>query len=247
MQQFCFLFACFWFAGDRSRKLKVIIGMVNITFYLQALESYSMNDHYLLASNCFYAGTCVGFGSIVVLFCIMIPYIRSRRRPLTKTLSTFKNKKMNIESIMNYGPKRYDYSELKKMTNSFSDKIGEGGYGIVYRGKLPNGTLVAIKVLKVSKGGGEDFINEVMSISRTSHVNIVSLLGISYNSKKITLVYEYMAKGSLDKFMSRTHNLEMKMLHKIIIGVARGLEYLHCGCSTRIVHFDIKATKHSFG
>ncbi|KAE8649647.1 hypothetical protein Csa_012280 [Cucumis sativus] len=118
--------------------------------------------------------------------------------------------------------------------------IGEGGYGIVYQGKLLDGTLVAIKVLKLSKANGEDFINEVMSISRTSHVNIVGLLGFCYTSRKAALIYEFMANGSLDRFMSRSHNHEMKMLHRIVTGVARGLEYLHCGCSTRIVHFDIK-------
>lgn len=126
------------------------------------------------------------------------------------------------------------------MTNSFKYKVGEGGYGIVYRGKLVDGTLVAIKLLKLSKGNSEDFINEVMSISRTSHVNIVSLLGFSYNSRKIALVYEFMPKGSLDNFMSRRCNLEVKTLHRIVVGIARGLEYLHYGCSTRIVHFDIK-------
>lgn len=148
---------------------------------------------------------------------------------------------MSIESIMhNYGPKQYHYLEIKKMTNSFLDKIGEGGYGTVYRGKLIDGTPVPIKFLKISNGNGEDFINEVMSISRTSHVNIVSLLGFSYNSKKIALVYEFMTNVSLDRFLSGTHDLDMKTLHRIVQGVAKGLEYLHCGCSTRIVHFDIQ-------
>ncbi|XP_011654383.1 LEAF RUST 10 DISEASE-RESISTANCE LOCUS RECEPTOR-LIKE PROTEIN KINASE-like 2.4 [Cucumis sativus] len=170
----------------------------------------------------------------------MIIYIRRRKRLSTKSSSISNRKKYGIDSIINYGPKRYHYSEIKKMTNSFSTKIGEGGYGIVYQGKLLDGTLVAIKVLKLSKANGEDFINEVMSISRTSHVNIVGLLGFCYTSRKAALIYEFMANGSLDRFMSRSHNHEMKMLHRIVTGVARGLEYLHCGCSTRIVHFDIK-------
>ena len=83
------------------------------------------------------------------------------------------------EIIKNYGsltPKRYTYSDVKKLTNSFKDKIGQGGYGVVYKGKLPNGHIVAVKVLTKSKGNGEEFINEVASISRTSHVNIVTLL-----------------------------------------------------------------------
>ena len=77
------------------------------------------------------------------------------------------------EFIKNYGsiaPKRYSYSNVKKMSNSFRDQIGKGGYGTVYKGTLPDGLLVAVKVLSETKGDGEEFINEVASIGRTSHV-----------------------------------------------------------------------------
>ncbi|KAG6741995.1 hypothetical protein POTOM_055277 [Populus tomentosa] len=107
------------------------------------------------------------------------------------------------------------------MTNSFVDKLGQGGFGGVYKGELPDGRPVAVKVLKNSKGDGEEFVNEVVSISRTSHVNIVTLLGFCFERTKRALIYEYMSNGSLDKFIYR-------------------LEYLHRGCNTRIVHFDIK-------
>ena len=151
--------------------------------------------------------------------------------------------------IMNYGslaPKQYSYSEIKKMTNSFINKLGQGGYGGVYKGKLPDGKLVAVKVLSESKGNGEDFINEVASISRTSHVNIVTLLGFCYEKTKRALIYEFMPNGSLDKFIylreSSTTNcrLEWKTLYQIAVDIAQGLEYLHRGCGTRILHFDIK-------
>lgn len=72
---------------------------------------------------------------------------------------------------------KYSFLEVKKMTNSFRNKIGQGGFGCVYKGKLQDGRAVAVKVLTESKGNGEEFINEVASISRTSHVNIVRLLG----------------------------------------------------------------------
>ncbi|KAM4084417.1 hypothetical protein ACJW30_08G131400 [Castanea mollissima] len=88
------------------------------------------------------------------------------------------------------------------MTNSFKEKLGHGGYGSVYKGKLLDGHLVAVKVIKELKGGGEEFINEVASISRTSHVNIVTLLGYCYETTKRALVYEFMPKGSLDKFIN---------------------------------------------
>ncbi|KAJ4822385.1 hypothetical protein Tsubulata_008921, partial [Turnera subulata] len=143
-------------------------------------------------------------------------------------------------------PKRYSYADIKKMTNSFADKVGQGGFGCVYKGKLPDGCFVAVKLLTVSKGDGEVFINEVASICRTSHVNIVTLLGFCYERTKRALIYEYMPNGSLDKFICvhesphANHHLKPKILFEIAIGIARGLEYLHRGCNTRIVHFDIK-------
>ncbi|XP_064957404.1 LEAF RUST 10 DISEASE-RESISTANCE LOCUS RECEPTOR-LIKE PROTEIN KINASE-like 2.4 [Musa acuminata AAA Group] len=132
------------------------------------------------------------------------------------------------------------------MTKSFNDKLGQGGFGSVFKGALQDGRLVAVKVLKATKGhGGEEFINEVASISRTSHVNIVGLLGFCLEGSKRALVYDFMPNGSLEKFICSDKSTEeprfcCEKLSEIALGVARGLEYLHGGCSTRIVHFDIK-------
>jgi len=68
--------------------------------------------------------------------------------------------------------KQYRYGEVKRMTNSFRDKLGQGGYGVVYKAILPDGRQVAVKIMNESKGNGKEFINEVVSISRTSHVKI---------------------------------------------------------------------------
>ncbi|XP_035550600.1 PR5-like receptor kinase [Juglans regia] len=154
------------------------------------------------------------------------------------------------EVLRNFGsmaPKRYTYSDVKKLTNSFNYKIGQGGYGEVFKGELPDGRIVAVKVLGESKGNGEEFINEVASISRTSHVNIVTLLGFCYERTKRALIYEFVQNGSLDKFIpdqkgSSITNcyLDNKTMFQIAVGIARGLEYLHRGCRTRILHFDIK-------
>ncbi|BBG99550.1 receptor serine/threonine kinase, putative, partial [Prunus dulcis] len=162
----------------------------------------------------------------------------------------YKKNEIDIQEVItNNGwmaPKRYSYSDVKKMTHWFKDQIGKGGYGTVYRGKLPDGLLVAVKVLSESKGNGEDFINEVASIGRTSHVNIVTLCGFCYERNKRALIYEFMPNGSLDNFIRKqgsemaNSRLEWKKLSEIAVGIARGLEYLHRGCNTRIVHFDIK-------
>jgi len=132
------------------------------------------------------------------------------------------------------------------MTNSFKVKLGQGSFGTVYQGKLHTGSLVAVKLLNASsKRNGEDFINEVASISRTSHVNIVTLLGFCLEGRKKALIYEFMANGSLDKFIynrgpATIASLSWENLYQISIGIARGLEYLHRGCNTKILHFDIK-------
>uniref|UniRef100_A0A0E0N116 Protein kinase domain-containing protein n=1 Tax=Oryza rufipogon TaxID=4529 RepID=A0A0E0N116_ORYRU len=142
-------------------------------------------------------------------------------------------------------PKRYTYTEVKRMTKSFAEKLGHGGFGAVYRGNLSDGSQVAVKMLKDSKGDGEEFINEVASISRTSHVNVVTLLGFCLHRSKRALIYEYMPNGSLERYAFRNNSkgelsLTWEKLFDVAVGIARGLEYLHRGCSTRIVHFDIK-------
>ncbi|CAL5089112.1 unnamed protein product [Urochloa decumbens] len=158
-----------------------------------------------------------------------------------------KRKESNIEEILkgydSLVPKRYTYSELRKITRSFKDILGEGGYGIVYKGNLEDGRMVAVKLLKGSKGNGEEFLNEVISIRRTSHVNIVNLLGFCLHGSERALIYDYMANGSLDKYIYSEEGkraVGWEKLQEIAVGIAQGLEYLHRGCSTRIIHFDIK-------
>ncbi|XP_028793039.1 LEAF RUST 10 DISEASE-RESISTANCE LOCUS RECEPTOR-LIKE PROTEIN KINASE-like 2.5 [Neltuma alba] len=173
--------------------------------------------------------------------------IKSRRR-IIGLCKTSKDDQ-NIEAfIRNHGSPaltRYKFADVKKMTNSFKDKLGQVGYGSVYKGKLLNGRPIAVKLLKASKENREDFINEVASISRISHVNVVTLLGFCFEGKQKVLIYEFVSNGSLDKFI---HNnayknslcLTWENLYQTAIGITRELEYLHRGCNTRILHFDIK-------
>ncbi|KAJ3686008.1 hypothetical protein LUZ61_015172 [Rhynchospora tenuis] len=140
-------------------------------------------------------------------------------------------------------PKRYTFKEVKKITKHFKDKLGQGGFGSVYKGELPNGLPVAIKMLEQSKGAGEEFINEVATIGRIHHVNIVRLLGFCSEQTRRALVYEFMPNESLEKYIVSRKNgqpLKMDKLLQISIGIARGIEYLHQGCNERILHFDIK-------
>ncbi|CAL4951334.1 unnamed protein product [Urochloa decumbens] len=157
--------------------------------------------------------------------------------------STEKNIEALIVSYGSLAPKRYNYSEVMKITSFLDHKLGEGGYGVVYKGRLHDDRQVAVKFLRDCKGKGEEFVNEVMSIGRTSHVNIVSLFGFCLERSKRALIYEYMPSGSLDQYIYSENPKEIlgwQKLYMIAIGIARGLEYLHHSCNTRIVHFDIK-------
>ncbi|KAL3735275.1 hypothetical protein ACJRO7_024412 [Eucalyptus globulus] len=182
---------------------------------------------------------------IAVIFILKIKTgIFSWKAPLFKS-----EKDPSIEKLMGIHGSlvpRYRYNDLKKMTNSFSEKLGQGGFGAVYKGEISDVGFVAVKILTESKSSPEEFINEVVSISRTSHVNVITLLGFCYEGKKRALVFEYMPNGSLDRFMysgkalNMSSSLEWQILYQIAIGIACGLEYLHRGCNTKILHFDIK-------
>uniref|UniRef100_A0A8R7TR05 Protein kinase domain-containing protein n=1 Tax=Triticum urartu TaxID=4572 RepID=A0A8R7TR05_TRIUA len=157
--------------------------------------------------------------------------------------NTEKNYEAMIVSYGSLAPKRYTYSEVMKITSSRNDQLGKGGYGVVFKGRLHDGRLVAVKFLHDCKGNGDEFLNEVMSIGRTSHVNVVSLFGFCLEGSKRALIYEYMPNGSLDKYIYSENPKEIlgwERLYAIAIGIARGLEYLHHSCNTRIIHFDIK-------
>jgi serine/threonine protein kinase len=150
---------------------------------------------------------------------------------------------MFLEKYGWFAPKRYKHEEVKKITNSFQDTLGKGGFGTVDRGKLQDGRFVAVKILHKSSSDREELLNETLSISRTSHVNVVSLLGFCIEGSKDALIYEYMPNGSLDNYIYSENPksvLGWAKLYEITIGIARGLEYLHRGCNARIVHFDIK-------
>ncbi|XP_034923476.1 LEAF RUST 10 DISEASE-RESISTANCEUS RECEPTOR-LIKE PROTEIN KINASE-like 2.4 isoform X2 [Populus alba] len=138
---------------------------------------------------------------------------------------------------------RYSYSEIKKITHGFNDKLGEGGYGSVYKGKLRSGRFAAVKILRKEKGNGQEFINEVATIGRIHHCNVVQLIGFTVEGSKRALIYEFMPNGSLEKYIfSRqgTIPLSNQKIYEISLGVARGIEYLHQGCDMQILHFDIK-------
>ncbi|GMP24808.1 hypothetical protein CsSME_00001954 [Camellia sinensis var. sinensis] len=174
-----------------------------------------------------------------MLFMFVFLIYKFRRRHL----SMFDNIEDFLRSQNNLMPIMYSFLDIKKMTKGFTDKLGEGGYGCVYKGMLRSGHPVAIKILDKSKANGQDFINEVATIGRIHHINVVRLIGFCVERSKRALVYEFMPNGSLEKYIfSEEGNVRISctQMYEISLGVARGIEYLHRGCDIQILHFDIK-------
>ncbi|CAO2198667.1 unnamed protein product [Urochloa humidicola] len=138
-------------------------------------------------------------------------------------------------------PKRYAYTDITAITGHFREKLGQGGYGSVYKGTLPGDVHVAVKMLSNSLCNGDEFISEVSTIGSIHHINVVQLVGFCSEETRRALVYEYMPHGSLDKYIfSSEHSSSWDKLNDIAIGIAEGINYLHRGCDMQILHFDIK-------
>ncbi|KAL6856099.1 hypothetical protein ACP4OV_018901 [Aristida adscensionis] len=142
----------------------------------------------------------------------------------------------------------FAFEVLAAATGDFSsaNKLGEGGFGHVYKGMLPGGEEIAVKRLSRSSGQGlEEFKNEVILIAKLQHRNLVRLLGCCIQGEEKILVYEYMPNKSLDAFLfdpARRGLLDWKTRFHIIEGIARGLLYLHRDSRLRVVHRDLKAS-----
>ncbi|XP_050105635.1 rust resistance kinase Lr10-like isoform X4 [Malus sylvestris] len=150
----------------------------------------------------------------------------------------------NRKDYKAHKPSRYSYADIKRITNQFQDKLGQGAYGTVFKGKLSSDCFVAVKVLNSSNENGEDFIKEVGMMGSIHHVNVVRLVGFCADGFSRALVYEFFANGSLHDFISSADNnnrfLGWDKLQDIALAVAKGIYYLHQECEQRILHFDIK-------
>ncbi|XP_074325887.1 LEAF RUST 10 DISEASE-RESISTANCE LOCUS RECEPTOR-LIKE PROTEIN KINASE-like 2.8 isoform X1 [Apium graveolens] len=231
--------------------------------YLLPCNFYHLK-YYQISSRCFrenwieitnqliYASPVIGILAGFILaarFLLGAPFLlallvyRARRRHLSMydTIEDF------LQTQNNLMPTRYAYSDIKKITNNFKEKLGEGGFGIVYKGKLRSGLFVAVKMLGKSKGTGKEFINEVATSGRIHHVNVVELIGFCFEGPKRALIYEFMSNGSLEKYIfckeeteGEAVTLSWEKIYDISYKVATGIDYLHRGCDMQILHFDIK-------
>ncbi|PRQ55885.1 putative glycerophosphodiester phosphodiesterase, protein kinase RLK-Pelle-LRK10L-2 family [Rosa chinensis] len=177
----------------------------------------------------------------IILLILVTVFYRSDKKERENQLKIEKF----LEDYKALKPSRYSYADIKRITNQFEDKLGQGAYGTVFKGKLSSEVFVAVKVLNNSeKGDGEEFINEVGTMGHIHHVNVVRMVGFCAEGFRRALVYEFFPNGSLQDFISSADNknsfLGWDKLKDISLGIAKGIEYLHQGCDQRILHFDIK-------
>ncbi|KAF8035183.1 hypothetical protein BT93_C1270 [Corymbia citriodora subsp. variegata] len=193
-------------------------------------------------------------GGVIVFLCLVIVLLILWKNKVPKELGNLVGRYRGRKASKDFfsGNLRtisyFDFHTLKKATKNFhpANLLGVGGFGPVYRGKLQDGTFVAVKKLSLEKSqqGESEFLAEVRMITSIQHKNLVLLLGCCSDGPQRLLVYEYMKNKSLDLIVygKSDQYLNWKTRFQIIVGIARGLQYLHEDSHLRIVHRDIKAS-----
>ncbi|GLU09088.1 hypothetical protein SLE2022_259640 [Rubroshorea leprosula] len=185
------------------------------------------------------AAAILGVISVVITY-----YISRRHRNIEGRENGWRNERQNEDMELPL----FELAIISKATNDFSshNKLGEGGFGPVYKGTLPDGKEIAVKRLSRNSGQGlVEFKNEVALIAKLQHRNLVKLQGCCIHGEEKMLIYEYMPNKSLDFFIfddTRRKLLEWSRRFHIICGIARGLVYLHQDSRLRIIHRDLKAS-----
>ncbi|KAI3769214.1 hypothetical protein L6452_00314 [Arctium lappa] len=185
---------------------------------------------------------------ILLSICLFYRYKRKRRKQEGSHGDEFGHDPENNSGDKDLELSLFGLSTLLEATNKFSmnNKLGEGGFGPVYKGVLENGREIAVKRLaKTSTQGLHEFKNEVISISKLQHRNLVNLLGCCIEGAETMLIYEYMPNKGLDSFIfdkTRSKLLDWPARFHIIDGIARGLLYLHQDSRLRIIHRDLKVS-----
>ncbi|XP_040381875.1 G-type lectin S-receptor-like serine/threonine-protein kinase At2g19130 [Oryza brachyantha] len=175
----------------------------------------------------------VAAAALIILAAVLFVLFQKRRR----------DRSLRISKTAGGPLIAFRYSDLQHVTGNFSEKLGGGAFGTVFRGKLPDSTAIAVKRLDgVHQQGEKQFRAEVSTIGTIQHVNLVRLLGFCSEGSRRLLVYELMPRGSLEQqlFHGETAPLSWAARYQIALGTARGLNYLHEECRDCIIHCDVK-------
>ncbi|KAL7590818.1 hypothetical protein Lser_V15G35420 [Lactuca serriola] len=181
---------------------------------------------------------------VVVSFLVLLAlYILRQRRKKKNNDDNYDEEFLGIDTK----PYTFGYGDLRDATDDFSpaNKLGEGGFGPVYKGTLDDGRVIAVKQLSIaSHQGKSQFVAEIATISAVQHRNLVKLYGCCIDGEKRLLVYEYLENKSLDQalFGRKKLSLTWSTRFEICMGLARGLSYLHEESRIRIIHRDVKSS-----
>ncbi|XP_057520698.1 cysteine-rich receptor-like protein kinase 5 [Amaranthus tricolor] len=204
-------------------------------------------------------GVGVGLGAVllvgIVVGTILYKRKKNKKNPQHNITNSQNNEEGNesppppppVEKIVTMESLQYEWETLKAATRNFSDdrKLGQGGFGIVYKGTLGNGQEIAVKRLSKGSGQGDkEFKNEAVLVAKLQHRNLVKLEGFCLTKEEKLLVYEFVPNKSLDCFLfdlEKRKQLNWTKRFDIIKGVARGMMYLHEDSPIRIIHRDLKA------
>lgn len=182
-----------------------------------------------------------------IIFCA-VRFHQRRETRLSSSKELISSDDDDFLGMVSGMPTRYSYKELYDATDKFSVKLGQGGFGSVYRGKLPDGSSIAVKKLEGIGQGKKEFRAEVSIIGSIHHVHLVRLRGFCAEGSHRLLAYEFMENNSLDKWIfarkkmvgNEEFLLDWNSRFNIALGTAKGLAYLHEDCESKIVHCDIK-------
>ncbi|THG05724.1 cysteine-rich receptor-like protein kinase 10 [Camellia sinensis] len=207
--------------------------------HLDNHQSKGKNDNTTLTIIIVVVSSIPSMMIFIVCICILL---RKRKQRKSRQQVEIVEEISVVESL------QYNFDAISVATNNFSDvnKLGQGGFGAVYRGRLPNGQEIAVKRLSRDSEQGElEFKNEIMLVAKLQHRNLVRLVGFCLEGTERLLIYEYVPNSSLDHFIFDAINracLDWDRRYNIIAGIARGLLYLHEDSRLRIIHRDLKAS-----
>ncbi|KAK2398471.1 putative receptor protein kinase [Trifolium repens] len=193
-------------------------------------------------------GIAVGVPIAIVVMVFIFFFIYLRLRRPKKRFEEIQEEEDEEDKIEISEPLQFNFNTICSATNDFSNsnKLGEGGFGIVYKGRLSNGEEIAVKRLSMNSGQGDsEFKNEVVLVAKLQHRNLVRLLGFCLEGRERVLIYEFVHNKSLDYFIfdqAKRAQLNWELRYKIILGIARGILYLHEDSRLRIIHRDLKAS-----